>query len=722
MTTSRLRWARALVASAPLLLPLAHQTRAAPTQLSQHPAAASPSETSPGDSGGPIVRQDATGNVVAPTRPHSYAVTAGEVTLNYVDTDVKEIARVVLGEILKVNYSIDPGLSGTVTIQTARPLKRDELLPTLQSLLTQAGLQITYQNDMFRISSLSNDQDVPPVVGRSSFEAGSQVVALRYASAKQLAAMLQPYVADGAKIMADPSRNVLVVTGAATPRQNVIDLIRIFDVDYLAGQSYALFPVKFGDPEKLATDVENALQANAEGALSGAVRVVPLDEANAIMVIARSPKLLDRVERIMRHLDQVKAHAGRTIHVYYLKNTQATDLQPILQRAINPPGQGGGGEEEIAPGNLPPTSQGAQLGASLMNLQPGGAQQPGSGQNGQASQAMQAPAQQQPQNGANGPLSGQVSGGAKGPRIIADNRDNALVVVCSDAEFGEIENAIRKLDVLPMEVLVEATIAEVTLNKDLSYGTQWFLQGKQASGLLSNAQSPSPTVVSPGSSLTNAQLFQGLLAPSLPGLAVTRTFGDAQFALQMLKTVTDVKLISAPKLLILNNQSASIQVGDLVPIITQSATNVVTSNAAIVNNIQYQPTGVILTVTPRVNSGGLVTLDLQQEVSDVVPTTSSTINSPTFQQRRVATKVVVQDGETISLAGLISDKKTKSNSGIPFLQELPVLGPLFGTRDNNDDRTELLVLLTPRVVRDQHDARALTDELRAKLAPSQLVP
>jgi general secretion pathway protein D len=195
-----------------------------------------------------------------------------------------------------------------------------------------------------------------------------------------------------------------------------------------------------------------------------------------------------------------------------------------------------------------------------------------------------------------------------------------------------------------------------------------------------------------------------------------------QFIVQALKNITDVQVISAPKLLVLDKQQAMFQVGDLVPTITQSAVSVITAGAPVVNNVQYQPTGVILTVTPRINSGGLVTLDIEQEVSDVVQTTSSSINSPTFQQRKVKTKVIAQDGETISLAGLISDKKFKGNSGIPLLQDIPVLGSLFSTRSRESDRTELLILLTPRVVYNQQDARALTEELRRKLQPSRLVP
>jgi len=317
----------------------------------------------------------------------------------------------------------------------------------------------------------------------------------------------------------------------------------------------------------------------------------------------------------------------------------------------------------------------------------------------------------------------QLTGAAKGPQIIADAKNNALLIVATESEYAEIEAAVRKLDIMPLQVLVEATVAEVTLNDNLQYGTQYFFAHHDFQTTLSNAQSVSPTVIDPTATtpLTNAALFPGLLASSFPGLAIAKTMGSAQFAIEALKSVTSVRVISAPKLLILDNQEARLQVGDLVPIITQSATSVVSAGAPVVNNVQYQETGVILTVKPRVNSGGLVTLNIEQEVSNVVPTTSSTINSPTFQQRKIESKVVIQDGETISLAGLISDKKQDGTSGVPLLQDIPVLGALFSTKSNSNDRTELLVLITPHVVYDQADARALTEELRHKLAPSALV-
>jgi general secretion pathway protein D len=666
-----------------------------------------------------FIRQDGSGTVIANPQAQNYAAGSGDITLNYVDADVREIVRVILGQTLMLNYTIDPGFMGTVTIQTARPLTRDALLPTLQGLLEQVGGTMTYQNGIFRIGVIADETMIPAVVG-SGVEAGSQIVALRFASARQLATLLQPYIGDAAKLSVDLGRNVLVVTGTPSARQSVINLIQVFDVDYLAGQSYALFAAKSGDPNRIVADLEAALQLS-DGPLAGAVRLVAINEANAIMVIAQQPAYLDRVARLIAQFDQIKETGGRNIHVYFLRNAQANDLQPILQRAVNAPGDGSIGE--IAPGNLPPTATPAQVSATPTTApSPASSQAPtpafpsaggGSAANSVGLETVDLETEISQQSaGAN----------AKGPQIIADRANSALIVVATQAEYATIETAIRRLDIIPMQVLIEATIAEVTLNDALQYGTQFFLSSSEGQVTLSNAVSGSPTVINPTSTIGNAQLFPGILAPNFPGLAVARTLGAQQFALQALKDITDVQIISAPKLLILDKQQARLQVGDLVPTITQSATSVIAPDAPVVNAIQYQATGVILTVTPRINSGGLVTLDIEQEVSDVVPTTTSSINSPTFQQRRIQTKVVVQDGETISLAGLISEKRFRQNSGIPLLQQIPVLGALFSTRTNSSARTELLVLLTPRVVSDQGDARALTEELRRKLAPSELVP
>ena len=527
---------------------------------------------------------------------------------------------------------------------------------------------------------------------------------MRFASAKQLAAMLAPYVGDAAHIIPDPTRNVLVVTGPALARQSVIELVRVFDVDYLAGQSYALFPVKSGEPDKIATDLEHALQIDADGPLAGVIKVVPILQANAIMVIAQQPAYLDRAAHLIAQLDVVADEAGRNVYVYNLRNTEAADIQPVIQTAFNPAHAGNAENAGAGAGGLPPTSTPAQVSA------------PGAAPNAAANAPLAAQAST---GGTTTPtpamasliLSGTQSPASSGspttaqaasvaaapgaPQIIADVKGNSLIIVATQAEYEKIAAALRQLDVLPAQVLVEATIAEVTLNKALQYGTQFFFNNAEATATLSNAQSVTPTTINPAAPLSSAALFSPALAPSFPGLAVTRLAGSQQYAIQALQSVTDVHVISAPK--ISHSQPAAGEHSSRLarPIITQSATAVGTAGAPVVNSVAYQPTGIILNVTPQIGTGGMVSLDIDQEVSDVVATTSSTINSPTFTEQRFKSEVVVQDGETIGLAGLISDNKSVGNSGIPFLREIPVLGALFSTQNNTDVRTELLVLDHP---------------------------
>jgi general secretion pathway protein D len=271
------------------------------------------------------------------------------------------------------------------------------------------------------------------------------------------------------------------------------------------------------------------------------------------------------------------------------------------------------------------------------------------------------------------------------------------VIQAKPREYRKIRDALEKLDVLPLQVLIEATIAEITLNDQLRYGVEWFFR----SGEFRFTQ---------GSALQPPSLF--------PGFSALFSSDDVRVVLNALETVTDVDVISSPQLLVLDNQTARLQVGDQVPITTQQATSVGDADAPIVNSVELRDTGVILTVTPRVNANGLVILEIQQEVSDVVESaggTTSEQTTPTINQRQISSTVAVQSGETVALGGLITDDRERSRSGLPILSRIPILGALFGTRRNDYQRTELLVLLTPSVIGSQAEARAATDELRRRM-------
>lgn len=634
----------------------------------------------------------------------------GDVTLNFEDTDIREVARVILGDFLKVTYTVDPAVKGNATLHTAQPVRRDMLLPLLETLLGQNNASLVQRNGIYNVVPAGGAQaggsGAPANVGDLT-----EIVPLRYASAPELAKVLAPYVAAGGKIAAGPAEDSLIVSGSASARASLIALIRTFDTDFLAGQSYAIFPVASDDPAAVASEVQHYVQAAGQTQAAGPVHVIALDRISAILVVAPDPTYLARVGDFIGQVDEVGQTTERRLHVYYVQNGSALEVGAVLQRAFVPQAAGGNpfadtdqnGSGSLAPGSQPTamtTPSAAATGQRSMTGLPMSGGLPGPAAIGTAANPAPAEAPAQPPASPLFALGGQPDSqspaSARGIRIIPDRRNNALLVFATPSEYSMIEATLRKIDVLPLQVLVEATVAEVTLNDALQYGTQFFLNQHHNAEILSNNTSAS-------------------IAAAFPTFAYTFTSTPASVTISALQSVTNVKVVSDPQLVVLDNQSARLQVGDLVPIVTQSAVSVLTAGAPVVNSVEYRETGVILQVTPRVNSGGLVTLDIEQEVSQVVPTTSSTINSPTIQQRKIRSRVVVQDGETIGLGGLIKDSSTLSNQGLPWLTDVPVLGALFGTRGDTAARTELLVLLTPRVIRDQRSARALTEDLRAKL-------
>jgi general secretion pathway protein D len=281
-------------------------------------------------------------------------------------------------------------------------------------------------------------------------------------------------------------------------------------------------------------------------------------------------------------------------------------------------------------------------------------------------------------------------------RIIPDDVNNSLVIMARPGVWRMIEEALRKLDVVPLQVLIEATVAEVTLNDDLRYGVQSFFDEGNTTTTLSSIAS-------------------GTIASTFPGFSFVFDDGNIRTILDALDSVTDIRIISAPQVLVLDNRTAELQVGDQVPVSTQSSVSNTDGTAPTVNTVDFRDTGTVLRVTPRVNASGVVNLEIEQEQSSAVATTSSGIDSPTIQQRRLRTTVLVNSGETVALGGLISDTQTDAKSGIPLLSSIPILGNLFGSTSETGRRTEILILVTPRVIRNQEEARSVTRDLRETL-------
>jgi len=661
---------------------------------------------------------------------------AGDITLNFVDTDIREIARTILGTTLKLNYTIDPNVHGTGSIDTGTPLARSALLPTLETLLNANGATLVERNGVYAVVPIAVGNTTNPVSGANAIGAGTQVVPLRYAAASSLAKVLEPYVAEGGKITADPARNALLISGDAAVRETLVSLVRAFDIDILAGQSYALFPVGDSNPAQLAGELEKVFQSQGEGPLGGLVRVLPMERVNAVLVVSSQPRYIDAAKRFAGLMNRVEDATARAWHVYYVQNGQSADLELLLQRAFTP--------RNVSPSPAPPgtTAPGAE------QLTIGGGRAPGAGTSGfggagstaglggagggagvttglpgaggaagglgagipSPTAAAEAPLP------ATEPLSTETGAGAGAApenrlRIIANRRNNALLIYATPSEYTVIEGMLRKIDIIPLQVLIEATIAEVDLNDALQYGTQFFFKADHVAFTLGPSGTTSPAI--PG--------INQLTFPSTSPYFILSK--QPNFALALLASVSKVKILSSPQVMVLDNEPARLQVGQQVPVLTGTATSTLAAGAPVVNSVDYHSTGVIMQVTPRVNSGGLVALDIAQEVSDVAAQATNTVmGSPTFNDQLFRTRVAVQDGQTVGLAGLIRDNASNENSGIPFLKDIPILGTLVSTQSNSRMRTELLVLITPHVVHDQRDARALTEDLRSQLINAGLVP
>ena len=403
--------------------------------------------------------------------------------------------------------------------------------------------------------------------------------------------------------------------------------------------------------------------------------------------MTRQPDYLEKAQQWIRRLDHGDVGGGRSLYVYPVQHGTAKHLASLLSDIFN--GNGNTSESnDTAPDSrsIAPTREISIL-DSTQN------QSTGLGSSGLSDPTTFSPSSLTRDTKNSGFET------ETGLRVIADNANNALLILANSQEYETIVASLAKLDIQPLQVLIEATIADVTLNDDLRFGVQWFFQHN-----------------SDKVTLTDSTTSIGTLAAEVPGFSWTHLSSDANVVLSALSSVTKVRILSRPMLTVLDNQTANLQVGDEVPVITRQSQSTLTTDAPIVNQVEFRDTGVILNVTPRVNASGMVTLDIQQEVSDVVKTTTSGIDTPTIRQRKISTTVAVQSSQTIALGGLIREDETVGNDGVPFVKDIPLIGLAAKHKTTSHQRAELLVLLTPRVIRNVEDINDITDELKSQMS------
>lgn len=628
--------------------------------------------TAPIDTSGAVIVSGGTARP-ALTRPEFYparrrlgpvseisvpTVAEGEgVSLNFVQAGIDEVVDVVLGQLLGVNYIIDPRVQGTVTTRTSRPIAPENLLPVLENILAANGAAIVQSGNLVNIVPIDVARTLPHVVvapGRSVQPRGfgTYFIPLEHASVVSVQETIVTQISPGSQLVADPARNLLVFTGPEQEARSVEEMANVLDIDLLTGRSFALLPLRTAAPTQIAAELERMIGGGGEPALGGA-DVLPIERMGAVLVIGTGPAQLRQLADWVARLDRADVGAERQVLVYHVRNGLASGFAEVLNQvfavsaAAAPPA-------EVAPG-LETGEIGADSFAALDAAAP-----------------------------------------AAEVRIVADDARNAIVVSGSPEQIAEIGAALRQLDTQPIQVLIEATIAEVLLTDQLEYGLRWAFESGDFSTALFDSRA-------------------AFVGPRFPGLNLVLDSADALVVLRALSEVTDVEVISSPQLMVLDNETARLQVGDRVPVTTQQVVSVTDADAPVVNSVAYFDTGVILEVTPRVNAEGMVTLQVVQEVSDAVRTESSDIDSPTIQQRRVESIIAVPNGQTVALGGLIRDRQEAGEGGVPVAKDIPVVGNLFKSRSRRGQRTELLILITPRVMLDANQSRALTTELRNRL-------
>jgi general secretion pathway protein D len=631
----------------------------------------------------------------------------GDITLNFEGVDLREVLKVIFEEILRENYLIDEKVQGVVTIHTTYPVSTESVLPILETILQMNGAALVRNGALYKIVPLAElkEATLRPNVGRGGdlLKAGQgvQIVPLRYISAKEMKKILDTFASSNEQVHADTGRNLLILTGSYQKINNLLQTVEMFDVDWLSGMSFGLIPIKYADAKTLTDEVNNILGEGDNSPLNGVMRLIPVQRLNAIMVISQQPQYINEARKLISQFDQGSDKSpDRRLYVYHLKNGKAENIATILQSIFgnqvssSTSSSQNGNKDPLARSNVrQPTSSGISLKSSNADSQSN-------------------LTKEQPALGTASPVvatsGGSDSGSSDMPAtIIADPDNNAILIMASPKDYNKIKSTIARLDVSPKQVLIEATIAEVVLSDNLSYGVRWFFNGTGGNG----------------------RPYQGGLGAPLPSeiggdgfsLGIFNTAGELKAFFDILETESTVKFLSAPQIMVIDNQTATFRVGDQIPIVTRSSQSTTDPNAPIVSEVQYRDTGTLLKVTPRINDGGMVTLEISQEVSN--PGATPAIGgggNVSISQRTIDSTVIVHDGQSIVLGGLIRENTTNSKGGIPGLMNLPVVGNLFGSTTKDVSRTELIVTLTPKVVRNPHEAYEISQELREKIREATL--
>jgi general secretion pathway protein D len=678
----------------------------------------------------------------SPTPPQrrqapSPASGADMVSLNFNRADLVEVVH-VLAQHLKLTYTIDPEVKGTVTIHSAEPVKRADLFPIFHQILRMNGAVAVKTGNLYRISPIKDAKGLarPPTQGKEDSLA-LQVVPIRFFSVTEMKKLLTPFLTPGGEILDYPRGNFLIIVDLPSNIQRLIEIRDLIDVNVFAGTRMEIYQPKVASAEELAAEMTKIMQGYASSAAQAegfTAQFIPIPRINQLLVISYSEAAWTYAKRWLDRIDVVAEGPGRRIFIYPVENGKAAELADILNQALGqpstarrdtprtlqdlhrstPPIQGLPGTSRSPFGGSTTTSPGSSM---------FGAQPPPLGAYAVAPAPQPAPpaapAAPPPGVGVPPPTPPPTAPGARPApqpqeqlRIVADPATNSLIIYGTAQEFQNIKNILKDLDIIPRQVLLDVMVVEVTLADDQSLGIEYEILGRNRPGIFgqtfgSGGAIRSGTLPAPPSGGAITQFGSGI--SGIIGSNDLRVFINA------VMTDSRAKVLSSPTVLATDNRPARIQVGTEEPVPTGTITQAV-GTLAETTTVQYRNTGRIVTIIPQVNSLGLVNLQILTEVSQRGANVLVGPNSfPSFDTRQAETTGVVQDGETLVIGGIIAENKSKERTGIPYLMDIPVFGRFFGTTTDSVRRTELIMLVTPRVIRNVREARDTTEEFKRRV-------
>ncbi|HSM12179.1 MAG TPA: type II secretion system secretin GspD [Lysobacter sp.] len=629
---------------------------------------------------------------------------SGAATFNFEGESLHAVVKAILGDMLGQNYVIAPGVQGTVTLATPKPVSSAGALSLLEMVLAWNNARMVYSGGRYNI--VPSDQaiagNVVPGTGPATTARGfeARTVPLRYISASEMRKVLAPYARANAIVGIDSARNTISIAGTGAELQNYLRTIEIFDVDWLSGMSVGVFPLQSGRATRVVADLEKVFGEQSQSPVAGMFRFMPLEGANAVMVITPQAEYLDDIQAWLERIDG--AGDIPQLYSYDLKYIRAKDLADTLSDvfggAAGGGGSGNGGAPTLMPGLEPVQMSSGENGgtAQLTGAGYGNGNGRAGGTNGGSAGGGELSLGAAEEGDASVTL--QVNGDRVG--VSAVEETNALLVRATPRAWKSIRDVIERLDVMPMQVHIEAQVVEVQLSGALEYGVNWFFERA-----VTDAGLPSAVGRDTWSTLAGSVLSA---SGDPAGLAWTFLGRNAAAVISALDQVTDLQLLQTPSVVVRNNAEATFNVGSNIPI-SSVTVNPGLGGETSYSQVQYLETGTILRVRPRITRDGTVFLDIVQEVSSPgsIPDRNGNVRIDT---RKLKTEAAIQSGDTVMLAGLISDGVTRGASGFPGLSRIPVIGGLFGTQTSRTERNEVIILLTPTIIRDPQDARDLTDE------------